>query len=66
MEYMKKLTKIHIRLDQSNAEMVLKLSRNYNISYTKIVNQLLSQIEISKIVEEETKETITTKRIILK
>jgi len=63
---MKKLTKIHIRLDQSNAEMVLKLSRNYNISYTKIVNQLLSQIEISKIVEEETKETITTKRIILK
>ena len=63
---MKKLTKIHIRLDQANAELVLKLSRKYNFSYTNIVNQLLSQIDLTKVAEEETQKTIVTKRIILK
>ena len=66
MADMKKTSQIHIRLSQANANKVLKISRRLNLSYSTVVNQLLDQIDENKVTEQELKETVITKRIILK
>ena len=66
MDNMKKTSEIHIRLSQDNANKVLRLSRKHNMSYSAVANQLLDQVDENRVTEQELKETVITKRIILK
>ncbi len=64
---MKNNSQIQIRLSQRNAKMVLKISREHNISYSAAVNQILDQVDISKLKSEKKVETkvIETTKLIL-
>jgi hypothetical protein len=64
---MKKTSEIHIRLSQTNANKVLKISRKLNLSYSAVVNQLLDQIDENKLKTETKVETkvIESTKIIL-
>jgi len=67
MDNMKKTSEIHIRLSQTNANKVLKISRKLNLSYSAVVNQLLDQIDENKLKTETKVETkvIESTKIIL-